>query len=165
MSNIKSVKDAVDRGAALRAEIERLQEELEECEQVLREAALAGEQVPLEDEELEGRQYLARGSELVVPVVITSDLLIQSFRDGSPQHVRLEALAGERLGEFFRREVVWRNLARTGKEFRLHAAAELGEKGPEFVSACVQRDKYGVPRYRVQVHWERGQSEGEEVAA
>lgn len=148
--------ELVDRGLVLRAEIAEREAELKAIEERLKAAALRGEQIELNDPEREGRQWLAEGSAAVVPVVLTSDLLMQSFADGSPAHARVEAAAGGRLDEFYRPVKTWKMLAANGKAFRREAAGLLGpQAGAELVSACVLRDKYGVPRSTVKVEWDR----------
>mgnify|MGYP005851966063 CR=1 FL=1 len=152
-----TTKQAVDRGLELRREIASLEAEAKVCDEVLRAAALQGEQVELVDADREGRQFFARGSSAVVPVVLTSDLIMQSFADGSPAHARLEAAAGDRLGKFYRAVTTWKLLARSGKALRMEAALELGDRAAEFVAAAVVRDKYGVPRSNIKVEWERAE--------
>lgn len=150
-----TTKQAVDRGLELQVAIAALEAEAKVCDEVLKAAALQGEQVELVDAEREGRQYLARGSSAVVPVVLTSDLVMQSFGDGSPAHARLEAAAGDRLSRFYRAVTTWKLLCRGGMALRREAAAELGDRAPEFVAAAVVRDKYGVPRSMIKVEWDR----------
>lgn len=155
----------VDRGLALRAEIAEREAELKGIEERLKAAALQGEQIELVDAEREGRQWLAAGSAAVVPVVLTSDLLMQSFADGSPAHAKVEAAAQGRLAEFYRPVTTWKMLATNGKAFRREAAGLLGpQAGAELVAACVLRDKYGVPRSQVKVEWDRA-VQAEEVQA
>lgn len=150
-----AIQQAVDRGLEIRAQIETLSDELTVIEQALRDAALAGEQIDLVDADREGKQFLAAGTEAVVPVVLTADLVAQSFADGGPVHARLAAVAGEKLGQFFRPVTTWKITAKTGKAFRIEAGAILGKLAPEFISAALCRDKNGIPKSQIKVEWDR----------
>jgi hypothetical protein len=153
-----AVRKAVDRGLEIRAQIEALEAEMGEIESTLRAAGLAGEQVELNDTERDGRQFLAGGTVHIVPVVFTSDLVAQSFQDGSAVHLRAQDAAAGLLTEFYRPVTTWKMLARTGKAFRRDAAALLSEKAPAFVSACLQRDKNGIPKSQIKVEWDRAEA-------
>lgn len=150
-----SVKADVDRGLEIRAEMQRLEDELEQIEQRLKKAGLAGDQVDLEDDELEGKQWIAQGSNAAVPVIFTSDLLLKTFGHETLIHARIAAVAGEKLSEFFKPVTTWKTLCDSPKLFRRNAAAVLGERAPEFVSSCVVRDKFGVPRNQIKIDWGR----------
>lgn len=153
-----SIADAVDRGLQIRKEMEALTKELDAIEARLEEAALAGEQIDLVDAEREGKQFLARGTESIIPVVLTADMVAQSFADGSPMHARLANIAGDKLGQFYRAVTTWKILAKSGKAFRLEAAAILGDKdGPSFITSALARDKHGIPRSQIKVEWDRAQ--------
>jgi len=153
-----SLQRSVDRGLEIRATIQQLQDELSTIEECLRHAALAGEQVELTDPDREGRQFLAKGTESVVPVVLTADLVAQTFADGSPVHARLKDVAGEKLGQFYRAVTTWKMLAKNGKAFRLEAHASLGDKdGPAFITAALARDKNGIPKSQIKVEWDRAE--------
>ena len=152
-----TIQKSVDRGLEIRAQMESLKEELDEIEDCLRQAALAGEQVELEDPDREGRQWFAPGTEAVVPVVITADMISQSFADGGKVHAKLQELAGCKLGEFYRACTTWKMLARTGKAFRQEAFAVFGSAAGEFVSAATAKDKNGIAKTSVRVEWERAE--------
>lgn len=153
-----AVRRAVDRGLQIRQAIDALQAELDGVEAVLRDAGLTGEQVDLADAERDGRQFLAAGSVFTVPIVFTSDLVAQSFADGSAIHLRVDQAAGDRLREFYRPVTTWKLLAKTGKALRREAAALLGDKAPSFISACLQRDKNGIPKSQIKVEWDRAEA-------
>jgi hypothetical protein len=158
---LKSLKDAVDRGLALVAQIAELQDELAEIEAVLEKAALAGEQIELEDEERDGRQFLARGSRLVVPVVITADMLTKSFGADSHIHEKIAAVAGDKLRQFFRPQTTWKTLFDSGKIFRRKAREILGDDAaPAFITACVARDKNGIAKNAIKIEWKRAEKGG-----
>ena len=150
-----SVKADVDRGLQIRAELQRLEDELAEIETRLKKAGLAGEHVDLVDDELEGKQWIAQGTTAAVPVIFTSDLLMKTFGHETIMHGRIAAVAGERLTEFYKPVTTWKTLCDSPKLFRRNAAAILGDKAPEFVSACVVRDKFGVPRSQIKIDWGR----------
>jgi hypothetical protein len=144
-----------------------LQDELEKIEARLEAAGLAGEQVELNDPDREGRQFIARGSAKTVPVVFTADLLVGQFQVESDVHRRiiLAIPAGHYLREFFRSVRVFKTLFDSGKKFRAHAAELLGKDAPAFISACLQRDKTGVPKSKVVIDWQRAEEIKAEGAA
>jgi len=163
--------DLVKEGFRTVMQMARFGAKLKQIEAELRARALkasaAGEVKPLEDAELEGTQWIADGDVVTLPVVITSDELIGSFADESPNHKVLEAIAGEKLGEFFSLKKTWENAVKTGKQFRARAAEILGaEKGAELVAASRKLDKNDLPKFAVRVDWNRVKvkPEGEEVA-
>jgi hypothetical protein len=157
-----SVRADVDRGLGIKKRIAELETELEAIEDRLVQAGLDGDQVELVDPEREGRQFLARGTEQIVPVVFTADLLIKSFGSGSIPHGKIEAaLGGRPLGSFFRRVTGFATQFESGKKFRAEAAELLGPDAPKFISACLSRDKEGTPKSQIKVEWGRA----EEVAS
>lgn len=145
----------VDRGLEIRSEIAQLLAELETIEAFMKQAGLRGEQVPLEDADREGRQFIAEGTEQIVPVVFTADLLVKSFGDGTAMHAKIEAASGGHLDVFFKKVTTHKGIIEDGKAFRTKAAEVLGTHGPYFVSACLQRDRNGIPKSQVRVEWER----------
>jgi hypothetical protein len=70
----------IERGLELRATIKSAQAELKTIEKRLEQAGLEGDQIPLQEQDREGRQFLARSPKLglVVPVVFESDQIIAS---------------------------------------------------------------------------------------
>ena len=149
------IKADVDRGLEIVARIESDKAELKAINARLENAALHGDQVELNDAEREGRQFIACGSDLAVPVVLTADLIQQTFADKSPAHARIEAAAGDKIGLFYRAKTTWEALPPDGKAFRREAAALLGEAAPAFITACLARDKTGTPKSAVKVEWDR----------
>jgi hypothetical protein len=150
-----SIKSDVDRGLEIDAEIERLTAERKEIEGRLIAAALQGEQLPLNDEEREGRQFLAKGSREFVPVVLTADLLMKSFQHASVQHIRVDGAACGKLEKFYSSKRTYHALFDNGKAFRKQADSFLGASAPAFISACLQRDKQGMPKSDIKVEWKR----------
>ncbi len=148
----------VDRGLAVVAEIEALRDELRAIESRLQQAALASPTVPLENEEREGRQFLARGSTATLPVVIESDQVIASFPADGPIHSTLCRLCGggDRLAPIFRLVAKFERVPKDGHAYRLALREHFDPLlAPEILAATLQRDKNGVPRSRVYAAWDR----------
>lgn len=151
-----SVAADVDRGLEIKAAIATLATELAEIENRLVKAGLDGDQVELTDPDREGRQWLARGSKQIVPVVFTADLLVQSFANGSVIHGKIvDALGDHPIGNFYRRVSGFATQFESGKKFRAHAAEMLGKDAPAFISACLRRDKEGTPKSQIKIEWDR----------
>lgn len=148
-----SIATDVERGLEIHAEIKRLKEELKEINARLEAAGLDGEQLELVDDSREGRRYLARGSNHIVSVVFTSDLLLKSFQAHSVAHKRLEEIAGQFLPLFYTFKPTFEAVTDNGKKFRELAAQHLGDKAPTFISACVARDKDGIPKSKTVINW------------
>jgi hypothetical protein len=159
------IRADVDRGLAIAAELVTLQDELEQIETRLQAAGLDGEQIELNDPDREGRQFIARGSEKTVPVVFTADLLVGQFQDASAVHNRISEACGEgtlrdrakRLRNFFAPKLTFTTLFDSGKKFRAKAAEIFGKDAPTFISACLQRDKDGIPKSKVRIEWQRAE--------
>ena len=151
----KSIASLVDRGLEIRGQMECLKDELTSIEAQLEEAGLAGDQVDLQDPNREGKQFLAEGSELIVPVIFTADLLVQSFTHQSAVHDRVKVAADDKLPAFYSMKTTWKMKAKSGKAFRVEAAEILGPKAPAFIAACRDVDKEGIPKSKVIVDWDR----------
>lgn len=147
----------IDDGLAIVNQIAQLETQLKSIELQIEQAALHGEQRDLNDPDRDGKQFLAAGTDQTVPVVLTSDIITQSFGEGTVIHARAEAIIGaERLREFYRPVTAWRLVARSGKAFRREAAGILGpEKAGDFVAAVIARDRYGVPKSQIRIEWKR----------
>lgn len=146
----------VDRGLALHAQIAAAKKELAQIESRLHQAALEGETQPLADADREGRQFLARGSAAVLPVLIEADQIIASFPDGGEIHGRLLRLCGHHIGALFRLVSKHDRVPKDGKAYR----AALREHFPpdqaaQILAATLQRDKAGIPRSRIVIPWDR----------
>lgn len=157
-----AIRADVDRGLEIVDEMATLQDELEKIEARVEAAGLAGEQVELNDPDREGRQFIARGSAKTVPVVFTADLLVGQFQVDSDVHRGIiRAMMAENytrfFSDFFRSVHVFKTLFDSGKKFRAHAAELLGKNAPAFISACLQRDKTGVPKSKVVIDWQRAE--------
>ena len=150
-----SIKADVDRGIEIRKLMIELKAELEGIDARLETAGLEGEQKELEDPEREGRQYLAKGTSAVVPVIFTADLLRGEFQRGSVAHHSISAAGCGEMGQFYKPFSGFANVFKNGKKFRAHATEILGEHAPAFITACVARDKQGIAKSAVKVDWDR----------
>ena len=149
-----SVRADVDRGLEIRETMEKLKTELKDIETRLQMAALQGEQVELKDAERDGRQFLARGSDRSVPVIITADLITGSFAANSEKHREIQAVAESLLTKFYKPVSKYESRFESGKKFRLQAAELLGLSAPAFITACVARDKDGIAKSAVKIMWQ-----------
>ena len=152
-----SIKADVDRGLEIRATVEKLAKEMKEITARLTQAALHGEQVELTDADREGRQYLATGTERVVPIILTADKLIGEFAANSEKHKTILAVTPDRLGpllEFFKPVNKFENRFDNGKKFRARAFELLGKDAPQFITACVARDKDGIAKSDIKIMWD-----------
>jgi hypothetical protein len=154
-----SIANDVDRGIEIRKQITKLEEELEQIEERLKQHGLdhPEKQVELTDTDREGKQFLAESKSNVVPIVFTADLISKSFADHSPKHRMIsDALPlNIALGSFYQRCITWELKAKSGKEFRRKADELLGDFAPKFVTACVARDKDGIAKSAIKVEWDR----------
>lgn len=159
----QQISTDIERGIELRSIIKSAQKEIKAIESRLEQAGLEGEQIPLQEADREGRQFLARSPKLnlIVPVVFESDQVIASFRKDSTFDQEIQsycALQGIRLQDFFVQETTYKRLAKDGQDFRQTTRRILGNKAPEFVSKFLQRDKAGIPRSRTIIAWENSRS-------
>jgi hypothetical protein len=153
---VSAIQTLIDRGLSLRKQIELLTADLERCEADIIHLAKEGEHVPLADEDREGKQYLAHGSNVTVPVIFTADKLIASFKDGGAVHDLIVLAIGDKpLAPFYRPQTTWEAVPNDGKAFRKAADELLGIKGPGFVTACKSRDKFGVPKSDIKIEWKQ----------
>lgn len=155
----QQISSDIIRGIQLRSLIKVHQAELKAIEKRLETAGLEGDQIPLQEADREGRQFLARSPQagLVVPVVFESDQIVASFRKDSVFDEAIQAFCDSReirLHDFFVPETTYSRLAKDGQEFRKTARQMLGTLAPEFVSKCLQRDKAGIPRSRTIIAWD-----------
>jgi len=149
-----SIRNDVDRGLEIREQMDKLKIELKDIETRLQMAALRGEQVDLVDAERDGRQFLAKGSERVLPVILTADLLIGSFMANSETHRAVLNIAGFQFGTFYKSVHKFENRFADGKKFRAAAAELLGLDAPRLITACVARDKDGIAKSAIKIMWE-----------
>lgn len=149
----------VDRLLEIKIEIAKLTDEAKGIEARLEQAGLEGDQVPLEDADREGKQYLARGSKKIVPVRFESDLIAGSFKPDSQMHrAVLEALGEEhvdKLPKFFLDTRAFERVPKDGQEFR-KLARKLLPPAPfaALISAATQRTKDGIPKSKTVIAWD-----------
>lgn len=161
MSSIESIfatAQDVDRGLAIHRQIKALEQELAEINARLAEVALNGPQVDLGDPELEGKQFIAQGTEVKLPIVITSDAIIGTCAEDSKNHLAIKAAAEGLFPKFYQRVVGYKMIPKDGKAFRLQARELLGDKAPAFIDVCKSRDKDGIPKNAVKVEWDRAEA-------
>jgi hypothetical protein len=144
----------VERGIEIKRQLVVLTAELKAIEDRLEQAGLNGQQVPLQDKDREGRQFLARGRKLVIPVVFESDQIIGSFQPGSDLHTQIAELAGKHLAKFFKDTRVFKRVQKEGNDFRKEARKIFGTDAPAFIAACLQRDKESIPKSRTVIAWD-----------
>lgn len=149
----------IARGHEIVAEIKRLQAELKAIEERLEQAGLKGDQVPLQDKDREGKQFLARGESLIVPVRFESDLIAGSFAPDSIMHKAVIAALGEeheaKLPLFFKDTRSFERVPKDGQAFRKLARAQLDpETFAKLVSAVTQRSKNGIAKSKTVIAWD-----------
>jgi len=156
-----SLKPLIDRGLVVIAEIAKLQKELKGIEAKIKDGAKSrsDEHLPLKDDAREGRQFLARGSKLIVPVVFTADKLVGTFKKDSKEHDRIIAVCADlppntgRFSDFFRPWNGFENRFKDGQDFRTKADELLRDAAPAFISACLARDKDDLPKSDIKIEW------------
>ena len=145
----------VARGLEIRAEIGRLKIELDAIEFRLEAAGLAGSQIPLQEADREGKQYLACGREKIVPVRFESDQIVGSFPPDSIMHKAVAAIAGDQLEKFFRDVRKFERVPKDGNEFRKLARKLLApDLFAQLIAACTSRDKAGIPKSKTVIGWD-----------
>lgn len=149
----------VDRGLAISEQIKDLQWELKIIEKRLTQAALEGVTEPLQDQDREGRQFIAAGSTAKLPVIIESDQIIASYAPETEISKALNTLCGAERENLYRACTKYERVPKDGKAFRDAAFAHFGaDLGAKIISASIQRDKNGIPRSRIIIPWDRAKS-------
>jgi hypothetical protein len=149
-----SIEALVDRGLEIRRQLEQLEAELCVIEGRLKETGLQREHEYLKDEDREGRRWLAHGSEQIVPVVFTADKIMGSFAMDSATAQTVRTIAGDSFPDFWKLKRVYENRFDDGKKFRDRAAEILNSKAPSFITACLARDKHGIPKSDIRILWD-----------
>lgn len=152
--NAAQLRALVDRGLVVRAQMAALKQELDDIEAKLEKAGLDGDHQELKDADREGRRFLARGTDRILPIIFTADKLVQSFQANSAQHKTIAQKAGRHLQSFYLPVTQYKMVQKDGKAFRAAADQILGKDGPAFITACLARDKKGVPKSDVKIEWD-----------
>lgn len=156
MRSAKTIAADVDRGLAIVAEQKRLKEELDALETRLIKDALErpDEHVPLADEQREGRQFIARGTDVALPIVFTADKLVATFtEEGAIAKRIMDALPYPQFDRFYKKVVGYAMIPKDGQRFRVLAAELLGPEAPAFIKACRAVDKFGIPKSDEKIEW------------
>jgi hypothetical protein len=149
----------IARGTIIKAEIARLEIELKAIEARLESAGLQGEQIPLQDKDREGKQYLARGTDKIIPIRFESDLIAGSFQPDSLMHKAVISALGEKnadkLPQFFKDTRTFERVPKDGQKFR-QLAREILEADcfAALISAATQRSKAGIPKSKTVIAWD-----------
>ena len=152
----QQISSDVSRGLVIRDQIKTWQAELRAIEKRLEQAGLEGDQIPLQEPDREGRQFLARspGTGVFVPVVFESDQIIASVVVGTDLHTTLFSMAGEHLPKFFVASHKLDRVQKDGQAFRKLARQTFEHTAPAFINSCLQRDKDGIPKSRTIIAWD-----------
>lgn len=146
----QQISTDIERGLDLRATIKTAQAELKAIEKRLEQAGLEGEQIPLQEADREGRQFLARSPKLglIVPVVFESDQIVASIQPATTIFDDLSVISGAHFGKFWQPVTKLDRVQKDGLTYRKSAREILGELAPTFIAASLQRDKAGIPKSR-----------------
>lgn len=148
----------VDRLLEIKATIAHLTTELKAIESRLEQAGLAGDQIPLQEADREGKQYLARGTSKIVPVRFESDLIAGSFKPDSQMHLAVLAALGDeadKLPQFFSNVRSFERVPKDGQAFRKLARELLRPTAyAALVAASTMRDKAGIPKSKTVIAWD-----------
>lgn len=152
----QQISQDIERGITLRSEIKTLQAELKAIEKRLEQAGLEGEQIPLQEADREGRQFLARCPklELVVPIVFESDQIIASLQPDTATYDAVSIISGSHFGAFWQPVSALARIQKDGQSYRALARDLLGALAPKFIAASLQRDKSGIPKSRTLIAWD-----------
>ena len=157
--NPPEIRRLVDRGVKLVRIIAKFETELKAVETALKAAGHDGEHQELKDADREGRRFIAHGSRLAVPVIFTADKIVASFKQDSELHKRLTTLlTPEQMAHFYRPTTTYEHPYKSGKSFRAAADQFLPkELAPKFITACLSRDKNGIPKSDVKIDWDKAE--------
>ena len=164
MRSAAAIARDVDRGAEIVAKRKALDAELKDIEARLEQDALdrPDEHEPLADADREGKQFLAAGTGITLPIVFTADKLVKTFAPKSDVHERIEAASDGQLLRFYRLKPVYECTQKDGKAMRSFAAEILGPKAPALIAAVRQVDKFGVPKSDIKLEWSAALAEAGE---
>jgi len=156
-----SIRADVDRAEELRREIAVREVELKPIVERLVAAGLkagtAGNHEELVDAQRDGTRWIARGSRIAVPIIFTADKLIGTFQRDSSKHQTIRTALGPQTAEltrFYKPLAGYENRFKDGKQFRSEADKVLAGRAPAFITACISRDKSGIPQSDVKLDWD-----------
>jgi len=152
----QQISQDIERGLELRASIKSSTAELKSIEKRLEQAGLEGEQIPLQEADREGRQFLARSPKLgvIVPVVFESDQVIASIQPDTDVFRELERHSCGHFSKFWQPVSKFDRVQKDGQTYRKAAREIIGPGAPQFIAASLQRDKNGIPKSRTIIAWE-----------
>lgn len=151
----QQIASDIARGLTIRSEIKALEAELKDIEFRLKTAGENGVQIPLQDEEREGKQYLATGRDRIIPIRFESDLLAASFEPTSTMHTELTAITGEHFSRFYAVSNKYVRVPKDGESVRKIARKLLTpDQFAMFIRAATTRDKNGIAKSRIVVAWD-----------
>jgi len=152
----QQISTDIERGLDLRNTIKTAQVELKAIEKRLEQAGLEGDQIPLQEADREGRQFLARSPKLgvIVPVVFESDQIVASLQPGTELFHELEFQAAGYFPKFWQSVSKYDRVQKDGQSYRKAARELLGPMAPTFIATSLQRDKNGIPKSRTIIAWE-----------
>lgn len=156
----QQISTDIERGLELRSTIKTAQAELKAIEKRLEQAGLEGEQIPLQEADREGRQFLARSPKLgvIVPVVFESDQIVASIQPDTAIFEALSIISGVHFQRFWQPVTKLERVQKDGQSYRKDAREILGPIAPSFIAASLQRDKTGIPKSRTVIAWENTKS-------
>lgn len=148
----------IARGLVIRSTIASLKIELDAIESRLESAGLQGEQIPLQDADREGKQFLARGDDKIIPIRFESDLIAGSFQPDSLMHKAVLTALGDdakKLPKFFKDARTFERVPKDGKAFR-KLAREILDSGrfAALINASTPRGKDGIAKSKTVVAWD-----------
>ena len=151
----KQIATDIERGIEIKALIAALTIELKGIEERLQAAGVEGEQIPLQDPNREGKQFLASSGRRIVPVRFESDLIAGSFDPDSTMHKEVVIITGELFKRFFKPSNKFERVPKDGEAFRKLARALLpAENFAKLIQAVTQRDKAGIAKSKIVVGWD-----------
>lgn len=153
MTQDQIAKD-IERGIEIKSEIAKLTIELKEIEARLQKAGQDGDQIPLQDPNREGKQFLARSDRRIIPVRFESDLLAASFDPDSAMHDEVACITGDLMPRFYKQSNKFARVPEDGEDLRILARELLAaDKFALFIRAVTSRDKKGIAKSRIVVGW------------
>jgi hypothetical protein len=149
----------IARGLEIRATMRSLKVELDAIETRLEAAGLEGEQIPLQDADREGKQFLARGEDKIIPIRFESDLIAGSFQPDSVMHKAVVHALGtdsaDKLPAFFKDTRTFERVPKDGKQFRQLARELLtADRFAALIQAATQRGKGGIAKSKTVIAWD-----------